>query len=55
MMTSNVFGHIAAQNLGYSAVDLEQTIAEGHPGCRVVVYLRPSDAVPSSAREYFER
>ncbi len=55
MMTSNVFGHIAAQNLGYSAVDLEQTIAEGHSGCRVVVYLRSSDTVPSSAREYFER
>jgi predicted ArsR family transcriptional regulator len=55
MMTSNVFGHIAAQNLGYSAIDLEQTIAEGHAGCRVVVYLRPSDTVPSSAREYFER
>lgn len=55
MMTSNVFGHIAAQNLGYGAVALEQTIAEGHPGCRVVVYLRASDEVPPGAREYFQR
>lgn len=55
MMTSNVFGHITSQNLGYAAVDLEQTIADGHPGCRVVVYLRPSENIPPSAREYFQR
>jgi predicted ArsR family transcriptional regulator len=55
MMTSNVFGHIAGQNLGYAAVDLEATIAKGHSGCRVVVYLRPSESVPMSAREYYRR
>ena len=55
MMTSNVFGHVAGQNLGYAAVDLEETIAQGHSGCRVVVYLRPSENVPPSAREYFRR
>lgn len=55
MMTSNVFGHIAAQNLGFAAVDLEATIAQGHTGCRVVVYLRPTDTIPASAREYFRR
>jgi predicted ArsR family transcriptional regulator len=55
MMTSNVFGHIAAQNLGYSAVDLPHTIANGDPGCRVVVYLRPGADVPATAREYFQR
>jgi predicted ArsR family transcriptional regulator len=53
MMTSNVFGYIAAQNLGYAAVELEQTIAEGAPGCRVVVHLRPTDELPPSTREYF--
>lgn len=52
MMTSNVFGHIAANNLGYAAVDLERTIAAGHPDCRVTVYLRASDDVPPSARAY---
>jgi predicted ArsR family transcriptional regulator len=53
MMTSNVFGYIAAQNLGYSAVELERTIAEGAPECRVTVHLRPSDELPLSTREYF--
>lgn len=55
MMTSNVFGHIASQNLGYAAVDLPRTIAQGDPGCRVVVYLRPGAHVPATAREYFQR
>jgi predicted ArsR family transcriptional regulator len=53
MMTSNVFGRIAAENLGYGKVELRRTIAEGAPGCVVVVYLRPSaeaDAAPG--REY---
>ncbi|EDQ02915.1 hypothetical protein OIHEL45_20296, partial [Sulfitobacter indolifex HEL-45] len=53
MMTSNVFGSIAAQNLGYARVEIEEAIAQGHPGCRVVVYLRPSDHVEANAREYF--
>ena len=55
MMTSNVFGHIAAQNLGYAAVELERTIARGDPGCRIVVHLRPSPDVAPEAREYFRR
>ncbi len=53
MMTSNVFGHIASENLGYSKVVLERTIAEGHPGCRVVVYLKPTpQAQAAEGREY---
>src|SRR3954468_19265113 len=45
MMTSNVFGSIAADNLGYARVELQETIAQGHPGCRVVVWLtRPAEA-----------
>ncbi len=57
MMTSNVFGYIAAQNLGYAAVELQETIAQGHAGCRVAVYLRPgADVSPlHSSREYFRR
>lgn len=56
MMTSNVFGSIAAENLGYAKVVLEQTIAEGADGCRVTVHLKPSDS-PDGAlgREYFKR
>ncbi|GGK39602.1 hypothetical protein GCM10011322_28410 [Salinarimonas ramus] len=55
MMTSNVFGHLAAQNLGYAAVSLDETIALGAPGCRVTIHLRPSDAAGSDTREYFRR
>jgi predicted ArsR family transcriptional regulator len=55
MMTSNVFGDIAAENLGYAKVVLNQTIAQGDPGCVVTVYLRQSaesDGAPG--REYFQ-
>jgi predicted ArsR family transcriptional regulator len=53
MMTSNVFGSIAADNLGYAKVELSETIAEGHAGCRVVVYLkRTADSGAASGREY---
>lgn len=55
MMTSNVFGSIAADNLGYAKVHLKETIAEGSPECRVVVYLKmggEADAV--EGREYFK-
>jgi predicted ArsR family transcriptional regulator len=52
MMTSNVFGTIAARNLGYANVELEQTIARGDAGCRVVVHLVPG-AGPEAGREYF--
>ena len=55
MMTSNVFGVIAAENLGYAKVSLEQTIAQGHGGCRVVVYLAPTAAAQAaSGREYVQ-
>jgi predicted ArsR family transcriptional regulator len=55
MMTSNVFGSIAAENLGYAMVVLEQTIADGDPGCRVVVYLKPTaEADAPKGREYFK-
>jgi predicted ArsR family transcriptional regulator len=54
MMTSNVFGSIAARETGYAKVELQETIASGSAGCRVIVYLRQtagSDA--ASGREYF--
>lgn len=53
MMTSNVFGSIAADNLGYAKVELQETIAEGAPGCRVVVHLKPTpEADDAPGREY---
>lgn len=55
MMTSNVFGVIAAENLGRAKVVLEQTIAQGAPTCRVSVYLKPSkDAADAVGRDYFK-
>ena len=53
MMTSNVFGAIAADNLGYAKVSLEETIARGDGRCRVVVYLRPTpQSEAAEGREY---
>ena len=55
MMTSNVFGGIAAENLGYAKVVLQETIAEGSSGCRVVVHLKPTpEAEAAIGREYFK-
>ena len=55
MMTSNVFGSIAADNLGYAKVELQQTIAMGDPGCRVVVYLQSTpESEECKGREYFK-
>lgn len=54
MMTSNVFGVIAAENTGYARVALEETIASGAPGCHVVVYLSPQrESHETEGREYF--
>ncbi len=55
MMTSNVFGAIAADNLGYAKVTLNETIARGDGRCMVTVYLKNSaEAERASGREYFE-
>lgn len=55
MMTSNVFGLIAAENLGYAKVELQETIATGHPGCTVVVHLKlTSESEAADGREYFQ-
>lgn len=53
MMTSNVFGLIAAENLGYAKVELAETIARGDGRCRVVVHLEPGSGQHAQGREYF--
>jgi predicted ArsR family transcriptional regulator len=56
MMTSNVFGSIAADNLGYARVVLEETIACGAPACRVVIYLNKTAQTDGrEGREYYRR
>jgi predicted ArsR family transcriptional regulator len=54
MMTSNVFGYIAAENLGYARVQIDAAIARGDPGCRVTVFLDRSEDT-GVAREYYRR
>lgn len=55
MMTSNVFGGIAAENLGYAKVSIEAAIARGDAGCRVVVHLKPTEEAQAiEGREYFQ-
>lgn len=55
MMTSNVFGAIAADNLGYAKVVLNETIARGQGRCVVTVYLKNTEeARRATGREYFK-
>lgn len=54
MLTSNVFGQITAQHLGYAKVELQETIARGAPGCQVVIHLRGTpEAIGADGRDYF--
>lgn len=53
MMTSNVFGRIAADRTGYARVDLCKTIARGDDGCLIVVDLKPDGTRSPDAREYY--
>jgi len=55
MMTSNVFGTITAENLGYAKVSLLKTIARGDSGCRVVINLNSvQTSSQDDGREYFQ-
>ncbi len=54
MMTSNVFGVIVAHYLGYAKVCIEEAIANGDQGCRVVIYTQPTAAAQAAkGREYY--
>ena len=54
MMTSNVFGTIAADSNGYAKVTLDKTIAQGDSGCHVTVYFNATDeANQADGREYY--
>ncbi len=51
MMTSNVFGHIAAQSAGYARVSVDESIATGHAGC--LISIRFDSESGSDGREYY--
>ncbi|MCK9606855.1 MAG: methanogen output domain 1-containing protein [Methylomonas sp.] len=44
MMTSNVFGVIAAENLTYAKVSIDESIARGHSGCKVTLHFDPNSS-----------
>ncbi len=55
MMTSSVFGTITADNLGYAKVLLEETIANGNNGCKIVIYLHDTEeSMAVEGNEYFK-
>jgi len=55
MMTSNVFGTIASENLGYAKVNLVETIARGDAGCRIEIHLQHnSETENASGIEYYK-
>lgn len=55
MMTSNVFGTVSAENLGYAKVCLHNTIAKGDKECKAVIYMKQSDAADQDeGREYYQ-
>lgn len=55
MMTSNVFGVITAENLGYAHVEIQEAIARGDAGCRIVIRLNSEAANRvTDGREYFK-
>ncbi len=51
-VTTAVFGGIAARSTGRAAVTLEERIAVGDPGCRVVIHLGESAAGAHRAHHY---
>lgn len=53
-MTANVFGSVAAENVGYARVQIEEAIARGDPRCRVIVSLKRTDgATLPEGTEFF--
>lgn len=53
MMTTNVFGSIAAQATGYAHVEVARTIARGDGCCQVCVTLDEKDGNAETGHEFF--
>jgi hypothetical protein len=54
-MTSNVFGTVCAENLGYARVCLNKTIANGDQECAVTIHLKQGGSIDQDeGREYFK-
>lgn len=53
MMTTNVFGRIAAQANGYAHVEASETISQGSPCCRVTVSLDETSTDLGKGYEFY--
>ncbi|MBN8182679.1 MULTISPECIES: methanogen output domain 1-containing protein [Stappiaceae] len=53
MMTTNVFGRIAADCHGYARVHIDRSIARGDTDCRVVVHLTPTAENDVNGKEFY--
>lgn len=54
MMTSSVFGRIAAQNTGHARVSVDKSIADGHPRCRISVRFNPNGLPGRRERDFYD-
>lgn len=55
IMTTNLFGVIAAENLGYAKVSIEESQAQGDGRCAVVIHVKNTPACRAAhGREYFQ-
>jgi len=54
MMTTNVFGRIAADSTGYARVDVDKAIARGDTECRVIIHLTPAADQDERSKEFFK-
>ncbi|WP_244909956.1 methanogen output domain 1-containing protein [Francisella adeliensis] len=50
MMTTNVFGTIAADSIGYAKVSIDEAIANGDKECRVTVWLNSQSKEANAAK-----
>jgi hypothetical protein len=55
MMTTHMLAVIAAENLGFAKISIEESRSQGDPDCKVVIYIRPCEESESAiGREYFQ-
>jgi len=54
MMTTNVFGRIAADSAGYARIDIDKAIARGDTECRVIIHLSPAPEHDEGSKEFFK-
>ncbi|GAB2182951.1 methanogen output domain 1-containing protein [Roseibium sp. LAB1] len=54
MMTTNVFGRIAADSNGYARIQIDRALARGDSDCRVVVHLVPTAENDGDGKEFYK-